>query len=83
MLIATGGLFANEKHHSRLLFYAMILQNPFPKNAAVPIVEYISSRHTSESIALMFPKLTEREKDVFRSNIVSPDYGIAIINARL
>ena len=84
---ATGNLFANEKKHKRLLYYAMVLRNPFAHNSPVPIVEYITSRHTTDSIGLMIRKLKEREKEVFK-NAVTPvlvisDFGMAIINACL
>ena len=50
---ATGNLFATEKSYMRLLYYAMVLRNPCPQNTPIPIVEYISRRHTAESIGLM------------------------------
>ena len=59
---ATGNFFATEKSYMCLLYYAMVLQNPYPKNTPIPIVEYISSRHTADSIGLMIGKLKEKEK---------------------
>jgi flagellar biosynthesis regulator FlbT len=69
---ATGKLFANEQNYPSLLYYAMVLRNPYRLNAPIPISELISSRHNAESIGLMIRKLKEREKDVFKSkNVVS------------
>ena len=56
---ATRNLFANEKKYSRLLYYAMVLRNPFALNSPTPIVEYIASRHTADSIGLMIRTLKE------------------------
>ena len=53
---ATGNLFAREKPYNRLLYYAVVLRNPYTKNTPIPIVEYISSRHTADSIGLMIRK---------------------------
>ena len=62
---ATGKLFAKEAPYNRLLYYAMILRSLYPKNTPTPIVEYISSHHTAESIGLMICKLKEKEKENF------------------
>ena len=72
----------------RLFYYAMVLQNPYPQNTPIPIVEYISSCHTAESIRLMICKLKEKEKDIFGCRVVTPalimsDFSIAIIIASL
>ena len=85
---ATGKLFANEHNYPRLLYYAMVLRNPYQLNAPVPISELISSRHTAESIGLMIRKLKEKEKDVFESkgavpSLVMSDFSMAIIIACL
>jgi hypothetical protein len=53
---ATGNLFSREKPYNRLLYYAVVLRNPYTKNTPIPIVEYISSRHTADSIGLMIRK---------------------------
>ena len=81
---ATGNLFATEKSYMRLLYYAMVLRNPYPQNTPIPIVEYISSRHTAESIGLMIRKLKEKEKDIFGCRVVTPalimsDFSMAIL----
>ncbi len=85
---ATGNLFAKETPYNRLLYYAMILRSPYPKNTPIPIVEYISSRHTAESIGLMIRKLKEKEKETFGCKEVTPalimsDFSMAIIIASL
>ena len=85
---ATGKLFANENPYNRLLYYAMVIRNPYPQNPPIPISEYISSRHTAESIGIMIRKLREKEKEIFGSKQVTPalvmsDFGMAIILASL
>ena len=66
----------------------MVLRNPYPQNTPIPIVEYISSRHTAEFIGLMIRKLKEKEKDIFGCRVVTPalimsDFSMAIIIASL
>ena len=84
---ATGNLFANEKKYNRLLYYAMVLRNPFALNSPTPIVEYITSRHTADSIGLMIRTLKEQEREIFAKGVipalVMSDFSMAIINACL
>ncbi|CAB3989112.1 Hypothetical predicted protein [Paramuricea clavata] len=65
---ATGKLFADELNHPRLLYFAMVLRNPYHLNAPIPISELISSRQTADSIGLMIRKLKEREREAKFNN---------------
>ena len=84
---ATGNLFSNEKTYNRLLYYAIVIRNPYPQNSPIPVVEYISSQHTAQSIGLMIRKLKERERAIFPKGVtpalVMSDFSMAIINASL
>ena len=87
---ATGKLFSNEglRDLGRLLYYAMVMRHPYPKYPPIPIVEYITSCHTADSISLMLRTLKEKEKEVFPNlssyatpALVMTDCSMAIINA--
>ncbi|CAB3979111.1 kDa in NOF-FB transposable element [Paramuricea clavata] len=87
---ATGKLFSDEGLHERgrLLYYAMVMRHPYPKFPPIPIVEYITSVHTIDSIRLMLRTLKEKEKEVFPNlslyttpALVMADFNMAIINA--
>ena len=86
---ATGKLFSDEGLHERgrLLYYAMVMRHPYPKFPPIPIVEYITSIHTTDSIRLMLRILKEEEKEVFPNLsshttpvLVMADFSMAIIN---
>jgi hypothetical protein len=84
---ATGKLFADKLNHTRLLYYAMVLQDPYHLNAPIPISELISSRQAADSTGLMIRKLKERSKylglKVGTPSLLMSDFSMAIIIACL
>ena len=87
---ATGKLFSDEglRNRGRLLYYAMVIRHPYAKYPPIPIVEYITSCHTTDSIRVMFRTLKEKHKEVFPNlpsyptpALVMTDFSMAIINA--
>ena len=87
---ATGKIFSDKglSDLGRLLYYAMVKRHPYPKYLPIPIVEYITSCHTTDSIRVMLRTLQEQEKHVFPNvssystpALVMTDFCQAIINA--
>jgi hypothetical protein len=87
---ATGKLFSAEglRDRGRLLYYAMVVRHPYAKYPPIPIVEYITSCHTTDSIRVMLRTLKEKEKEVYPNvscyptpAVVMTDFSMAIINA--
>ena len=66
----------------------MVMPHLYPKYTPIPIVEYITSHHTTDLISLMLRTLKEKEKEVFPNlssyatlALVVTDFSMAIIIA--
>ena len=82
---ATGTAAAPLKWAKKLLYYAVVIQNPYGKRPPVPICEFLSSNHDQFAIARFLREIIEGEHRTFgkitSTRLITVDFSWAIILA--
>eukprot|EP00794_Sanderia_malayensis_P004195 gene4195-4754_t len=85
---ATGSVVQKLVSYKRILYYTLCVRHPFGKTPPLPILEFLSSAHTTEAIGQCLLSLKEKEKEIFNNRISQPalilvDNSLAMITACL
>eukprot|EP00794_Sanderia_malayensis_P018338 gene18338-20181_t len=85
---ATGSVAQKLVSYKRILYYTLCMRHPFGKTPPLPIVEFLSSAHTTEAIGQCLLSLKEKEKEIFSNRVTQPalvlvDNSLAMITACL
>ena len=73
---ATGSLFKRVTGYAKLLYYALVVRHPFAKHIPLPIAEYITSKHTADSISFFLRTIRQLEKDIYGVQAISSPTGV-------
>ena len=85
---ATGKLTLESRDFKRIQLYSLCTRHPYGISPPLPLSQYITSSHSTESLRHFIITLQEREKLAFRGTISTPklimtDYSLALILIRL
>ena len=85
---ATGSVVQKMSCYKRILYYALCVRHPFGKTPPLPVAEFISSSHSTESICRGLMLLREKEKQIYSGKFSYPalvlvDNSLAMILACL
>eukprot|EP00112_Aurelia_sp_Birch-Aquarium-sp1_P007867 Seg1859.4 transcript_id=Seg1859.4/GoldUCD/mRNA.D3Y31 product="Histone lysine demethylase PHF8" protein_id=Seg1859.4/GoldUCD/D3Y31 len=85
---ATGSVVRKMPQFKRILYYSLCVRHPYEESPPLPVAEYVSSSHTTESIRRMITTLREKERLIFGGKCVQPaliltDNSLAMIMACL
>ena len=71
-LDATGNIIERIKPYKQIYYYALTVRHSFGLASPIPVAEYITSSHTTESLRHFFLTVREKEGIVFQGCLSKP-----------